>query len=90
MTITVHRMKELVGNGRFFGVKFIKRTDGSLRSMVARTGVKPPPSKTGTHREWDPEEKGLLQVWDVQKRGFRMIPAENVQELRCGGQRITP
>ena len=81
-------LKSLVADGRFFGVKFIKRTDGTLRSMTARTGVVPPPSPHSGERNWDPDDKGLLQVWDVQKRAYRMIPAENICELSVHGQRI--
>lgn len=81
-------LRALVSDGKIFGVRFIKRTDGTLRTMAARTGVKPPPSTEQRH--WDPADKGLLQVWDVHKRGFRFIPADSVREVRVRGQRIVP
>ena len=85
----LQRLKSLVGDGKIFGVKFIRRTDGALRTMACRTGVHyyPPPGSEPCH--WEPSDKGLLQVWDVHKRGFRMIPADSVQEVSVRGMRIT-
>jgi len=90
MGFTVQQMRDIVGNGKFFGVLFIKRTDGQLRHMVARTGVIPPPPPSGQERTWDPADKGLLQVWDVGKRAYRMVPCDSIQEVHFRGQRIVP
>ena len=84
----LNKLRSLVADGKIFGVRFIKRTDGSLRTMACRVGVVPRPGTTSHERNWNPEDKGLLQVWDVHKRDYRMIPAENIQELRVRGQRI--
>lgn len=77
----ISALKELVSGGKIFSVVFTKRTDGSERKMVARTGVHKGLKGTG-ERQFDPEDKGLLQVYDVQKQGYRMIPAEGVHEVR--------
>ncbi len=84
----VQQLRSMVSDGKIFGVKFIKRTDGRLRVMAARVGVIPK-VVSNQPRTWDPESKGLLQVWDLHKRGYRMIPADSIQEVTVRGQRIT-
>lgn len=81
------RLKDLwntVKDGKFFTVRFLKRTDGTERVMNARVR---PPTEGGPGMPYDPTEHGLLVVWDVQARGWRQIPADNVIELRAHGQR---
>lgn len=75
----VSALKKLVGDGKIFSCRFIKRSDGTVRRMVARTGVKI--GVTGKGSAYDPEAKGLLTVYDMEKRGFRTIPSENVIEV---------
>ena len=75
------KLKSLVGNGKIFSVLFIKRSDGTERKMVARTGVKK--GVTGRGSSYDPESKNLLTVFDMQKRAFRTIPVENILEVRA-------
>lgn len=87
--MNVEELNTLVRDGKIFGVKFIKRTDGSIRTMAARTGVKPKGSGGGEQRHWNPADKGLLQVWDVHKRDFRFVPADSVLEVNVRGRRIT-
>jgi hypothetical protein len=74
----------LVKDGKFFSVRFIKRTDGTERLMNCR--VRPPTGSGGLR--YDPASEDLLLVWDLRKKGYRMIPAENVIEVRAHGQRI--
>lgn len=72
-------------SGHIFAVEFIKRTDGSIREMLCRTGV-----TKGTHggsMGYKPEDHGLLSVYDMQKQGFRSIPVENILHLSMNGQR---
>ena len=84
----LEKLRELTKDGKFFGIKFIKRTDGSLRTMCARVGVVADPHPQDT-RNWRPEDKGLLQVWDTHKKAYRLIPADSVLELTIRGSRIT-
>jgi len=70
-------------DGRIFGVWFVKRTTGETRHMVCRTGVKK--HLKGGGRSYDPKAKGLLNVYDVQKQGYRSIPIENVIQIEHHG-----
>lgn len=69
----------------FFSVHFIKK-DGSLRKMVARLGVKK--GINGTGMAYNPTEKRLLCVYDVQKQGFRMIRIDTIQHLQIKGEKL--
>jgi len=62
----------------FFHVEFIKK-DGSLRKMNARLGVKK--GVKGTGMAYNPIEKGLLPVYDIEKGSFRMINLKTVTKL---------
>jgi hypothetical protein len=79
-----------IAGGTIFGCTFIKRTDGSERTMTCRLGVspridaqaalgdKPPP-------RYSPLDYGLLSVYDMNKKGYRKIPLENVKRLVIRG-----
>lgn len=69
--------------GRFFTVKFIKRTDGSVREMNCRTGVVK--HLRGGDAAYNFSEKGLISVYSLDAEGYRTIPIENILELRFGG-----
>jgi len=68
-----------------FYVEFIKK-DGSLRKMKCRLNVKK--GVKGTGMAYNPIEKGLLPVWDMQKKGFRMINLSTVTELTIKGEAL--
>jgi hypothetical protein len=70
--------------GKIFSVKFIKRSTGELREMVCRTGVKK--NLAGGELPFDPIQKNLLMVYDMQKNGYRSIPLENVLEIKIKGE----
>jgi len=77
-------LKIAATKGKIFSVSFIKRTDGSLRRMVCRTGVTRHLKGTGKSR--DPA-LGLISVFDVARgSGYRSIPKENIIEATIGGQ----
>ncbi len=78
-------IRKLVGK-RFFGVKFIKRTDNSVRTMLCKLDVrfwKGKPTLKGGGLKYNPESKGLLPVWDVNKKDYRMVNLNTLFELRC-------
>ena len=75
-------IKELAGS-TIFSVDFIKRTTGEFRTMVCRLGVKK--YLKGGELPFDPVEKGLLPVYDMQKQDYRMISLDTVTEIRVGG-----
>lgn len=82
----VSALRKLVSDGKIFSCRFTKRSDGSERRMVARTGVKM--GLTGKGAAYDAESKGLLTVYDMQKRGYRTIPSENVIEVHVRKERL--
>jgi len=86
-TITRQEAKEMVENykgGQFFTVEFHKRSDGSLRKMNCRKGVKKGLSGEG-HR-FNPASRGLVCVRDVQIREHRMIALESITSIRMRGK----
>lgn len=81
----VNEFKEMVADGKIFTVEFIKK-DGTLRKMNARLGVKKH-LKGGT-LAFDPSERNLLPVFDMQKEGYRMINASTILTIKIGGREI--
>lgn len=79
---TYEQFKYSLG-GQIFSVEFIKK-DGSLRKMVARLGVQK--HVTGEGLKFDPIQKGLLPVFDMHKKAYRMININTIQSLKCGGK----
>mgnify|MGYP003641663368 CR=1 FL=1 len=69
--------------GKFFTVEFVKRTTGELRKMNCRTGVSK--GVTGAGKTYDPEEKGLVTVWDTQAKSFRSISIEGIISVTADG-----
>ena len=69
--------------GHIFGVEFIKRSDGTLRKMQARLGVKK--GVTGKGLKFDPKAKGLIVAYEMPHGRFRMIPVENITHLSVDG-----
>jgi hypothetical protein len=70
--------------GKIFSVRFIKRTTGEERKMVCRLGVKSH-LKGGT-LAYNPSEKALLTVFDVQKQDYRSINLDQLLEVAAGGE----
>lgn len=72
-----------VNNGQIFSVKFIKK-DGSLREMVARLGVKK--HLKGGELSYNPDDYNMITAFDMQKKAYRMISIDYIQELKVNGQ----
>lgn len=70
-------------NGSFFSVRFVKK-DGSLRDMVCRTGVTK--HLKGGELAFDPHERGLIVVFEMDQEGYRMINVKTLRQLRIDGQ----
>ena len=88
--ISTKTAEELIRNsrGRFFSVKFVKRTDNNtIRYMTARTGVHSSPhvKLTGKGMSFSPSEKNLINVYVPAVKSYRNIPVENILELKTGG-----
>jgi hypothetical protein len=69
--------------GKLFSVVFIKK-DGSERKMLCRTGVKK--GLTGEGLAFDPIQKNLVSVWDMQASGYRFIPVDRILSIKLQGE----
>lgn len=79
------RLWSIVKDGKFFTVRFVKRTDGTERLMNCRVR---PPVEGGPGMRYDPASHELLVVWEIPRRAWRQIPADGIIEIRAHGQRI--
>jgi hypothetical protein len=69
--------------GKFFTVTFIKK-DGTTRVMNARLGVKV--YLKGGELPYDANEKGLIPVYDIQKKSYRMVNINTISNLKIGNK----
>lgn len=86
--ITTEQAKQLIKDtkGKFFTVTFIKK-DGSERVMNARLGVKV--YLKGGELPYNPDEKGLIPVYDVKTGGYRMVNVNTIKKLKIGNNEYT-
>jgi len=84
-TISKEDAKFLIKNtkGRFFEAEFVKK-NGTLRKINARLGVKA--YLHGGSLPYNAEAKGLIPVFDVQKRAYRMINLNTLKKLKIGNE----
>jgi len=64
--------------GKFFTVEFVKK-NGDTRVMNCRKGVKK--HLKGGELAFDPNSKGLVVVFDAQKKAYRMININTLQSV---------
>lgn len=78
--MTEEQIREAIRNakGKIFSVIFTKK-NGELRKMVCRTGVTK--HLKGGELAYDPIEKGMLPVFDMQKQEYRMINLRTIQSI---------
>ena len=69
-------------NGRIFSAVFTKK-DGEKRLMNCRLKVKK--YVKGVGRKFDPSDKGLIGVFDLQKDQHRFINLETLESLKIQG-----
>ena len=69
-------------NGLIFRAEFTMK-DGSQSVLVGRTRVSK--GVTGAGMSYDPESKGLMPVFDMQKKAWRMVNTRTMTSLKCGG-----
>jgi hypothetical protein len=81
--ITKDEAKRLIKDtkGKFFTVTFTKK-DGTERVMNARLGVKV--YLKGGELPYNPDEKGLIPVYDVKTGGYRMVNVNTIKKLKIG------
>lgn len=86
--LTREKVAELVADGRFFSVSFIKRTTGDLRTMQARMNVTK--HLKGGVKPYSDKSKNLLTVFSVDANGYRSIPIDAIQSMKVKGQTYVP
>jgi hypothetical protein len=69
--------------GKMFTVTFIKKSNGEKRTMNARLGVKA--YLRGGVLPYDPNTKGLIPVYDIQSKDYRMVNIQGIVNLKTGG-----
>ena len=86
MMIEEQRARQLIEQtqGKIFRADFTKR-DGEPRTMIARVGVTV--GVSGVGMSYNPDERGLRPVFDMQAHGWRMIDLTTVGYFQCGDTR---
>jgi len=72
--------------GKMLSVTFIKK-DGEKRQLNGRLGVyksKHAPL-TGDGLKYEPSAYGLINIFDVQLKAYRMVNTETISELKVAG-----
>jgi hypothetical protein len=67
--------------GRLFSVTFIKRSDGTERTIVARVGTTRGQQQKGMR--FNPRNRKLIVVFDLADRKYKCIPIEGIEAV-CG------
>jgi hypothetical protein len=81
-TLFLRDLRDKAG-GTIFSVEFYKK-DGSYRKMKARFGVAK--DLKGKGLAYDPLDKGLINVWDMDKQAYRMITVDRIEQLKVKGK----
>ena len=86
-SISFRRAAEFLWNeteGRIFSCYFRKRTDGTMRNMICRRGVKV--GLAGGSLPYDPKPKLLLPVFDMLVKDRRMDNLDTLVSFNIGGE----
>jgi hypothetical protein len=70
-------------NGRIFSAIFTKK-DGSDRKMVCRLGVTK--HLKGGEQSFEPADFDMITVFDVQKKGYRMVRVDTLKSVSVDGE----
>ena len=88
MQITREEAKLIIERtrGKFFGVTFRKRGDGSITKMIARNGVtKHLTPNVGVSRmramRQQTKDANLIKVWSADRQGYRSIGLESISRF---------
>jgi hypothetical protein len=90
MTQTIEKSKagfkllDNTQNGRIFSVVFEKK-NGERRVMLARRGVAK--YVKGVGMKYNPKERGLMPVYDLHKKAYRIINLTTLLGFQINGQR---
>lgn len=78
----VEKFIEETSNGKIFSATFVKK-NGTIRTIHCRRGVKK--GLTGKGMAYDPGARGLLVVYDLSKKNYRMINLAKLIEAKVNG-----
>ena len=89
MEISKEEARELIkgSGGQFVSVEFIKK-NGDIRKLNGRMGVhssKNAPLKN-IGLAYNPNDYGLVSIFDVQKKAYRMINLNTLSKLKMKGE----
>jgi hypothetical protein len=83
-TLSFENFVKTIQRGHIFTVTFIKRNSEEVRTMNCRIGVEK--HLAGGDLNYNPLDKGLIVVWDLNKKGYRQIPVEGIVSLVLEGK----
>jgi hypothetical protein len=86
MKISKNKAKEYIykSNGKIFSAVFVKK-DGEKRLMTCRRGVYK--HSKGIGLKFNPDDRGLVNVFDMQKKAYRFININTLEGLKLGGKK---
>jgi len=89
MEISKAQARDIIkgSGGQFISVTFTKK-NGEVRDLNGRMGVyksKHAPL-TGQGLAYNPNDYGLVGIFDVQKRAYRMVNINTLSQLKMGGK----
>ena len=75
------KLKQILGD-KIFYCEFLKK-DGTIRKMKARLGVTK--HLKGGQMKYSPQDHNNLVVFDMEKRDYRTIKADNLIKIKARG-----
>jgi hypothetical protein len=78
------RLIRELAEDKIFSIKFIKRSSGEERLMVCRLDVNK--DIKGEGHKFEPIERGLLSVYDMQKKAYRFVNLATASEIHVAGK----
>lgn len=84
MSMSLEEFIIAIQKGTIFTITFTKRNSNETRTMNCRYGVEK--HLQGGDLPYNPIERGLIVVYDVQKKGYRQIPIEGIVSLVLAGK----
>ena len=89
MEISKAKATDLIkgSKGKFISVKFVKK-NGEVRNMNGRMGVHKSPHAPlkGVGLAYNPDDYGLVGIFDAQAKDYRMVNINTLSELTLDGQ----
>ena len=74
---------EMIGDGSFVTVEFVKASTGELRKLNGRMGVKR--YVKGVGKKFADEDKDLITIWEKDV-GYRSFKVANLKSIKAHGR----